>query len=113
MIAAPKKVVSPDTGQIPRIVIYTHKRFPMEMEPTDPANMIMRLFPGKAIRGPENMLISGHKFVRTDFRFRPGSLLSKFVTLDGDYLIEFDFRAADEEDLAKLADTMQTIKFQP
>ena len=44
----------------------------------------------KVLKDPEETVISGHKFVSADFQFRPGSLLSKFATVSGDYIIEFE-----------------------
>jgi hypothetical protein len=40
-----------------------------------------------------------------------GSFLSKFVTVNGDYLIEFDLRADNEKDLAELTKSMESLQF--
>jgi hypothetical protein len=85
----------------------------MLMEAGDPAKMVSYVPGAKVLRGPEDLLLSGHKFVRTDFRFQDGGVLSKFVTVVGDYLIDFDFRADNEKDLIGLASTMQTVAFKP
>jgi hypothetical protein len=38
-------------------------------------------------------------------------LLSKFATVVGEYIIEFDLRAENEKDLAELVKTMQSVQF--
>jgi hypothetical protein len=113
LVAAPTLLTSSETNQLPRLVIYAQKRITMLMEAGDPAKMILHIPQVKVLRGPEDLLLSGHKFVRTDFRFQDGEVLSKFVTVDGDYLINFDFRPAHEKDLIDLANTMQTVAFKP
>jgi hypothetical protein len=113
VVAAPTSPASGETHQLPRLEIYALKRITMLMEAGDPAKMVSYLPQVKVLRGPEDLLISGHKFVRTDFRFQPRGVLSKFVTVDGDYLIEFDFRADNEKGLMDLASTMQTVAFKP
>jgi hypothetical protein len=65
----------------------------------------------KVLRGPEDIILSGHKFARADFQFKPDSFLSKFTTVSGDYLIEFDLRAENEKDLADLTNSVQAIQF--
>lgn len=113
LVAAPTSLTSSETNQLPRLEIYALKRITMMMEAGDPAKMVSYVPQVKVLRGPEDLLISGHKFVRTDFRFQTGRVLSKFVTISGDYLIEFDFRADNEKDLMDLASTMQTVAFKP
>jgi hypothetical protein len=113
LVAAPTLLTSSETNQLPRLVIYAQKRVTMLMEAGDPAKMVSYIPQVKVLRGPEDLLLSGHKFVRTDFRFQDGEILSKFVTVDGDYLINFDFRPAREKDLKDLASTIQTVAFKP
>jgi hypothetical protein len=113
LVAAPTSPTSGETHQLPRLEIYAVKRITMMMEAGDPAKTVSYVPQVKVLRGPEDLLISRHKFVRTDFRFEPSGALSKFVTVDGDYLIEFDFRADNEQGLIGLASTMQTVAFKP
>jgi hypothetical protein len=113
LVAAPTSPISGETNQLPRLEIRAHKRITMLMEASDPAKMVSYVPQVKVLRGPEDSIISGHKFVRADFRFQSGSVLSQFVTVDGDYLVEFDFRADNEKDLIGLASTMQTVAFKP
>ena len=113
LVAAPTLLTSSETSQLPRLVIYAQKRIAMLMEAGDPAKMVSYVPGAKVLRGPEDLLLSGHKFVRTDFRFQDGGVMSKFVTVVGDYLIDFDFRADNEKDLIGLASTMQTVAFKP
>jgi len=111
LIAGRTAVISSDAGQIPRVEIHAIKRFNMMMEAGDPAKLISQIMRPKILRGPEDLTLSGHKFVRADFQFKPDSFLSKFATVDGDYLIEFDLRADDEKDLGDLAKTVLAVQF--
>ena len=111
LLAARTAVASGETHPLPRVVIQASKRRIMMTEPGDPAKMITRMLHAKVLKDPEDVVLSGHKFVRADFELKPGSMLSKFATVSGDYLIEFDLRAANEKDLADLVNTMQTLKF--
>jgi hypothetical protein len=110
LIASRTPVTSSETGQLPRVLVQAIRRFPTMMEAGDPANLVSRMKP-KVLRGPEDIILSGHKFVRTDFQFRADSFLSKFTTASGDYLIGFDLRADNEKDLSDLAASMQSIRF--
>jgi hypothetical protein len=113
LIAAPTLPTSAETNRLPRLEIYALKRITMLMEAGDPAKMVSYVPHVKVLREPEDSVVSGRKFVRTDFRFQSGGFLSKFVTVDGDYLIEFDFRTDNEKGLMDLASTMQTVAFKP
>jgi len=111
LIASRTAVTSSETGQLPRVQIQAIKRIAMMMEAADPAKLVSRIMNPKVLRGPEEVVLSGHKFARTDFQFSSGSFLSKFTSVSGDYLIGFDLRADTEKDLSDLATTMQTLRF--
>jgi hypothetical protein len=111
LIASRTAVTSSETAQLPRVEIHAIKRFSMMMEAADPAKLISQIMRPKVLRGPEETILSGHKFVRVDFQFRPDSFLSKFTSVSGDYLIEFDLRAENQKDLGDLANTVQAIQF--
>lgn len=109
MVAARAVPATIDTDQMPRVDIYALKRFGLLMEANDPAKMVMYVPGTKVLRGPEDVLLSDRKFVRADFQFASGDFLSKFCIADGDYLFEFDFRAANEKDLGDLVNSMQSL----
>jgi sulfite reductase alpha subunit-like flavoprotein len=111
LVAAPAALTSSNTDQLPRITIFAQKRITMLMEAGDPAKLLTMLPKIKVLRGPENVLLSGHKFVRADFQFPSGAFLSKFTTVVGDYLIEFDLRANNEKDLKDLATSTESVVF--
>lgn len=50
---------------------------------------------------------------RSDFQFQAGDYLSKFSAVNGDYLLEFDFRADNEKELKEMVDSMQSVVFEP
>lgn len=112
LTAAPTAPTTIETNQLPRVDIYAHKRVAMLMEASDPARLLMYLPQVSVLRGPEDVMLSGHKFVRTDFHFHSGDYLSKFSTVDGDYLLEFDFRSTNEKDLRDMVNSMQSVVFQ-
>jgi hypothetical protein len=101
------------TDQLPRANVHAHKRVTMLMEAGDPAKFVMYVPQVKVLRGPEDVMLSGRTFVRTDFKFKSGDYLSKFCTVQGGYLFEFDFRADNENDLGELVQSMQSIVFRP
>jgi hypothetical protein len=113
LLAARTAPTASEANQLPRATIFAHRRIPMMMEAGDPAKFVMYVPQVKVLRGPENVMLSGRNFVRTDFKFKSGSLLSKFCTVDGDYLFEFDFRSDNEKDLGVLVQSMQSIAFRP
>lgn len=111
VVAGRTAVAAGGTKQLPRVVVQASKRRIMMSEAGDPAKLMIQIGHPKVLKDPEETVISGHKFVSADFQFRPGSLLSKFATVSGDYIIEFELRAENEKDLADLVNTMQTLKF--
>jgi len=111
LVAARTAVASGNARPLPRVVIQASQRRIMMAEAGDPATMIIKVIHPKVLRDSEEVVLSGHKFVRTDFEMKSASFLSKFATVSGDYLIEFDLRAENEKDLADLVNTMQTLKF--
>jgi hypothetical protein len=113
LVAAPAPLTSSDTDQLPSVTIFATKRFPAMMEAGDPAHLIGMMSETKVLRGPAEEVLSGHKFVRADFQFRSDNFLSKFSTVIGNYLVEFDLRAMNEKDLTDLANSMQSVVFMP
>jgi hypothetical protein len=111
LLAARTAVASGDARPLPRVLIQASMRRTMMAEAGDPAKIIIQMAHPKVLRDSEEVVLSGHKFVRTDFQMKAASFLSKFATVNGDYIIEFDLRADNEKDLADLVNTMQTLKF--
>jgi len=64
------------------------------------------------LRPAEKVKLGGKTFSRSDSRNSSGMYHSQFVTKVRDYLILFDFHAQTEEEMLKLAETMQTVRFQ-
>ena len=113
LVAAPAMLTSSDTDQLPRVTIFAMKRIASMMEAGDPAKLIGMMPQTKVLRGPEDVVFSGHEFVRADFQFSSRDFLSKFSTTVGNYLVEFDLRAKNKKDLADLASSMQSVVFVP
>ncbi|MFZ0361269.1 MAG: hypothetical protein WAL58_12585 [Terriglobales bacterium] len=111
LLASRTAVTASDARPLPRIAIQADEQTVMMSAAGDPAKMILDVVKPKVLRGPEDVVIAGHKFVRADFQMKLGSFLSKFVTVNGDYLIEFDLRADNEKDLAELTKSMESLQF--
>jgi hypothetical protein len=111
LVAGQSAVTASETTQKPRVVIMATKRRNMMSGPRDPARTIIEMIHPKVLKGPEDLVLAGRQFSRTDLEFNPKSLLSKFATVVGEYIIEFDLRADNEKDLANLVNTMQSLQF--
>ena len=111
LVAGYGAVTTSSTTQKPRIVIMATKRRTMMTGPNDPARTIIQMVHPTVLKGPEDVEVAGHPFSRTDLQFNPKSLLSEFATVVGDYIIQFDLRADNEQDLANLVNTMKTVQF--
>ncbi|MFZ1919849.1 MAG: hypothetical protein WAU58_19920 [Terriglobales bacterium] len=111
LVAGYGAVITSTTTQKPRIVIMATKRRTMMTGPHDPARTIIKMIHPKVLKGPEDIVLAGRPSSRTDLELHPGSLLSTFATVVGDYIIEFDLRADNEKDLANLVNTMETVQF--
>jgi TonB family protein len=99
------------TPQMPRIVIWVHKRFNMLDQPEDHAKVLLMVPNLTVLHWQEQTTLSGQKFVHADYSFDKDSYLSQWVTLSGDYLIGFDLRARTEDEMNDLVQTMQTLRF--
>jgi TonB family protein len=111
LVAAPSPVLMSYTPQMPRVVIWVHKRFNMLDKPGDHAKVLSMMPNLTVLRPPGETILSGQEFIRADYSFEKNSYLSQWVTEMGDYLIGFDLRARSEDELKDLARTMQTVQF--
>jgi hypothetical protein len=111
LLASKVPITAPEATPKPRIVIMASKRRLQWQEAGDPAKMYIGMGHPKVLHEPEEVTISGHKFVRADLQLRPDSFLSKFATVDGNYIVEFDLRTDNEKELAELVKTMDSLKF--
>ena len=103
---------------MPRIDVRAQRRSDIYGEAEDPAKYTWLRIGSriKKSRGPEKLVLSGRKFVRSDFESAEsthsgGEYLSIFAVTIGDYLLEFDLRATTAVELSELVDTMQTLQF--
>jgi len=111
LLAATTPLASGEETPMPRVRIQAIQRGTLVREPGDPAKLYIKMARPKILKATEEVVVSGHEFVRTDFQLQAASFLSQFVTASGSYIIEFDLRAATEKDLADLVTTMQSLKF--
>jgi hypothetical protein len=110
LVAAKVPLTMGDEKPLPRIVIKATKRGIMMMKADDAAKKYIFVHRPKVLKKSEEVVISGHKFVRTDFQ-NPDSFFSQFATVRGNYIIEFDFYSSDEKDLPDLVKTMDSVQF--
>ncbi len=112
LVAGPSPVGMSDTPQMPRIVIWVHKRFDMLDKPGDHPKILSMTIPNLTVlHPPEETTLAGQRFIRADYSFDKESYLSQWVTQMGDYLIGFDLRARTKDELKGLSQTMQTLQF--
>jgi hypothetical protein len=111
LIATPKPLATSEKPTLPHISVWAQERFSMLNEPGDYGKLLVK-FPGAMIlRKPEEVIISGRKFVRADFVHNGKSFEALFVTSAGKYLVGFEIRGSNEKEINDLAQTMQTLHF--
>ncbi len=112
LVASSSAVDSLQSPVLPRINVWANKRMP----PLDtPADHVQFLFAGRRTRPlirPHEVVFGGQTFMRGSVITANGEYHSQYVTVIGDYLVGFDFRALSERELVEMTETMKTIKFQ-
>jgi hypothetical protein len=112
MVASPNGVESLQSPVLPRVNFWANKKVP----PLDsPADHVQFLYAGKRTRAlvrPQEVTFDGHAFARASVITPTGEFHSQYVTVIGEYLVGFDFRAQSERELVEMTETMKTIKFQ-
>ena len=83
----------------------------MRDKPGDHARLLAQIGSTKVLRPPQEQTVSGRKFVRADFITSNGEYVSMFDTLSGKYLLFFEFRGKNEQEMNELAKTMESVKF--
>lgn len=97
---------------LPYVHIWAMERFSMMDKPGDNARLLAQIGNMKVLRSPQEQTISGRKFVRFDFISSKGNdYVSMFDTLSGKYLLFFEFRGKNEQEMNELAKTMESVKF--
>jgi hypothetical protein len=76
LVVGPSPVLMSYTPQMPRIVIWVHKRFDMLDTPGDHSKVLSMVPNVSVLRPPEETILSGQKFIRTDYSFDKDSYLS-------------------------------------
>jgi hypothetical protein len=112
MVASPDGVLSLESPVLPRINVWAHRRVPPLDSAGDHAQFLRSGKRTTTIAPPQEVTLSGHSFVRVDVITPNGTYQSQFVTVIGDYLVGFDFRARSEKEMDDMADSTKTIKFQ-
>ena len=80
-------------------------------KPKDNARLLAQVGIVKVLRSPQEQTVSGRKFVRADFTSSKGDYVSMFDTLSGKYLLFFEFRGRNEQEMNELIKTMESVKF--
>jgi hypothetical protein len=111
MVASSEPVTSISSPILPRINIWANRRVPPFDSPSDHAQFLAGTKRTEVIERPHEVTLDGHSFVRVDVRGPDGVYVSQFVTVMGDYLVGFDFRADSQREMAGIVDTAKTIKF--
>jgi len=112
LVASSSAVDSLQSPVLPRINVWANKR----VAPLDsPGDHVQFLFAGRRTRPlvrPQQVIFGGQTFMRASVITATGEYHSQYVTVMGDYLVGFDFRALSERELVEMTETMKTIKFE-
>jgi hypothetical protein len=113
LFQASPEAVPPDGHwpPLPYLRIWATERFSMMDKPGDNARLLAQIGSMKVLRSPQEQTVSGRKFVRADFISSKGDYISMFDTLSGKYLLFFEFRGKNEQEMNELAKTMESVKF--
>jgi hypothetical protein len=111
MVAGPNGVEALQSPVLPRINIWANRRVPPLDTAADHVQFLMANKRSRALVRPQEVAFDGHSFVRAAVITPNGDYQSQYVTVIGDYLVGFDFRAESEREMIEMAETMKTIKF--
>lgn len=112
MVASPNGVDSLASPVLPRINIWANKRVPPLDTPNDHIQFLLAGRRTRILVNPQQLAFDGHPFVRASVITPNGEYHSQYVTIMGDYLVGFDFRAESERELVEIAEMMKSIRFQ-
>jgi hypothetical protein len=111
-LASPETVPpNGDRPPLPYVRVWATERFSMMDKPGDNARLLAQIGSMKVLRSPQEQKVSGRKFVRSDFISSNSDYVSMFDTLSGKYLLFFEFRGKNEQEMNELAKTMESVKF--
>jgi hypothetical protein len=112
MAASSNGLESLSSPVLPRINIWAHQRVSALDNPADHAQFLVASKRTRVLVPVHEVILEGHKFVRVDVITPTGEYVAEFVSVIRDYLVGFDLRAQSERELAELAETMKSVKFQ-
>ncbi|MGC2193282.1 MAG: hypothetical protein WA628_01315 [Terriglobales bacterium] len=111
MVAGPNGVESLQSPVLPRINVWANRRVPPLDRAADHVQFLMANKRSRALVRSQEVAFDGHTFVRGEVITPNGNYQAQYVTVIGDYLVGFDFRAESEREMVEMAETMKTIKF--
>ena len=112
MVASPNGVDSLASPVLPRINIWANKRIPPLDSPNDHIQFLLSGRRTRMLVRPQEVAFDGHSFVRASVITPNGEYHSQYVTVLGNYLVGFDFRADSERELVEMTEMMKSIRFQ-
>ena len=111
LVASPNGVDSLASPVLPRINVWAHKRVPPLDSAADQAQFLLAGRRTQVLASPQDVQLDGHPFVRVDVIGPDGIYHSRFVTVIGDYLVGFDFRAESAREMIEMENTTKSVKF--
>lgn len=112
LVAAPEAVSAEDYPSLPYVHIWAMERNRILDKPGDNAKQLMQIGTMKVLRPPQEQTIGGQEFIRADMTGgKKKAYVSMFDTVSRGYLLFFEFRANDEQQMNDLAKTMESLKF--
>jgi hypothetical protein len=110
LLASPVALNSGEKPAPPYIRIWVMERNSILNNAGDNANQSIKAGLAKVLKKPEELNISGHQFVHADLQFK-NNCEASFDTISGKYLLTFEFRGKNEQEIDELAKTMESLKF--
>src|SRR5262245_34603064 len=112
LMATPAPVAADAKPALPYVRIWAIERSDVFSKAGDNAKQMDHLPTAKVLQASHKETISGHSFVRTDFVHHNDNFEALFEIESGKYLLFFDFRGRNEQEINELAKTMESLKFE-
>lgn len=112
MAASPGGIDSLASPVLPRINIWAHRRIPPLDKAIDHAQLLVTGKHSEILVRPQELQIEGHSFVRVQLVNAAGNYQARYITVMGDYLVGFDFLTQSEKEMAEIANTIKSIRFE-
>ena len=112
LVATPAPLAADAKPALPHVHIWAMERFGLFSKAGDNAKQMAGLPTAKVLQASHEETIAGHSFVRTDLVHHNDNFEALFETESGKYLLFFEFRGRNAQEINELAKTMESLKFE-